>query len=168
MSSLLNRLATTWGDALRDVVLIVTSIMIAFALDAWWEDVGERRVQSEQIATLLSEFETARSTLNTLSDSIQNVSQSTIELLTMMGPEAAAPDSEKFFEMFGRSLNFGGATPNQTALVSVLATGNPKIMESDEPNGLLGTWPSLMEDLSSTWHISIEIEILTFRLHWLI
>jgi hypothetical protein len=147
MSTLLNRLAKTWGDAARDVVLIVASIMIAFALDAWWEDVGERRVQSEQIATLLSEFETARDTLNTLSVSIQSVSQATIELLTMMGPEAATPDSGKYFKLFGNSMNFGGDIPNQTALVSVLATGNPKIMESEVLIDLLGTWPSLMEDL---------------------
>jgi len=147
MSNLLSRYAKTWGDAARDVVLIVASIMIAFGLDAWWEDLGERRIQSAQIATLQSEFEVATNTLNSLSASIQNASQATTELLTMMGPEAAPLDSERFFNLFGISMNFGGDIPNQTALVSILATGNPKIVESDVLIDLLRSWPSLMKDL---------------------
>lgn len=143
----MNRLAKSWGDVTRDVVLIVASILIAFALDAWWDGLGERRAQSEQISTLLAEFETARNRITSLSGAIQDASQATNKLLTLMGPEAAAPDSEKFFNLLERSLNFGGAIPSQTALVSVLATGNPKIGESDSLIELLWNWPALMEDI---------------------
>ena len=59
MPSLLDRFATTWRDAGRDVVLIVVSIMIAFALDAWWDGLGERKAQREQVEALRSEFVTA-------------------------------------------------------------------------------------------------------------
>ena len=52
-----------------------------------------------------------------------------------------------FFKLFERSLNFGGATPNQTALVSILATGNPKIVENDSLIDLLRNWPASMEDI---------------------
>ena len=147
MSRLLERFGRTWGDAARDVALIVASILIAFALDAWWGDLQERRVQSEQIVTLLSEFKAARDTLTSLSGYLDVAAEATNELLTLMGPKAAGVDSEKLFTLLERSLNFGAAAPNHSALESVLTTSNPHIEASGSLVSLLGNWPGQMEDL---------------------
>jgi hypothetical protein len=40
VASLLARFAETWRDAIRDIVLIVLSIIIAFSVDTWWEGLG--------------------------------------------------------------------------------------------------------------------------------
>ncbi len=149
MSKLLERFGKTWGDATRDVFLIVVSILIAFALDAWWDDLKERRIQSDQIETLQSEFEAARDSLTSLSDYLDSTTEVTIELLSLMGPEVTEPDSERLFALLGQSLNFGGAAPNHTALVSVLAAGNQKIEENESLVALLGNWPTQMEDIDA-------------------
>jgi hypothetical protein len=151
MSKLLERIGKSWGDAARDVILIVGSILIAFALDAWWDGLKERRVQSEQITTLLSEFEAAKDSLTSLSDYLDDAAQATNELLTLMGPEATKPDSERLFALLQRTLNFGGGAPNHTALASVLAAGNPQIEESDSLVALLGNWPAYMEDIEGDY-----------------
>jgi hypothetical protein len=147
MSKLSERFGKTWGDAARDVFLIVVSILIAFALDAWWDELKERQVQSEQIETLRSEFEAARDSLTSLSGYLDNAAQATNELLTLMGPEVTESDSERLFELLERSLNFGGAAPNYTALASVLAVGNRQIETSESLVDLLGNWPAQMEDI---------------------
>jgi hypothetical protein len=151
MSKLLERFGKTWGDAARDVFLIVVSILIAFALDAWWDELKERQVQSEQIETLLSEFEAARDSLTSLSGHLDSAAQATNELLTLMGPEVTEPDSERLFELLERSLNFGGAAPNHTALASVLAAGNRQIEASESLGDLLGKWPAQMEDIDGDY-----------------
>lgn len=147
MSGLLERLGKTWGDAARDITLIVASILIAFSLDAWWDVLQERRVQSEQIVTLMSEFEAARDTLTSLSAYLGGAAEATNELLTLMGPDAPGADSEKLFTLLERTLNFGAAAPNYTALESVLRTSNPQIEARDSLVALLGKWPGQMEDL---------------------
>lgn len=147
MSRLLERIGKSWGDAARDVILIVVSILIAFSLDAWWDGLKERRVQSAQVATLLAEFETARDSLTALSGNLDSAAQATNELLKLMGPEATEPDSERFFALFLRSVNIGGAAPNHSALASVLAAGNPLIEESELLVAQLGNWPAQMEDI---------------------
>jgi uncharacterized membrane protein affecting hemolysin expression len=86
MPSFLERFAKRWRDARRDVVLIVVSILIAFTLDAWWDGLRERRAQSEQLATLWSEFITARRTLASVADAPERSGQATNDLLAMMGP----------------------------------------------------------------------------------
>ena len=149
MSRLLERFGKTWGDAARDVVLIVASILIAFGLDTWWDDLKERRVRSEQIVTLMSEFEVAKDTLTSLSGYLDDAAAATNELLTLMGPEAAGLESEKIFTLLERSLNFGAVAPNYTALESVLTTSNPQVETSDTLVALLGNWPGQMEDLEN-------------------
>lgn len=149
MSNVIERIGKSWGDAVRDVVLIVASILIAFALDAWWDELKERQAQSEQIDTLLSEFETARDTLASLSDYIKGTIQATNELPAMMGPQAKASNSETIFALLERSLNFGATIPDQTALATYLATGNSRIEVNASLLGMLETWPSLMQDLET-------------------
>ena len=34
-----------WRNGIRDVVLVVLSILIAFGLDAWWDHNGDRRAE---------------------------------------------------------------------------------------------------------------------------
>ena len=36
-STLIQRVGESWGSAFRDMVLIVSSILIAFSLEAWWD-----------------------------------------------------------------------------------------------------------------------------------
>ena len=160
MTSLLERFGRSWSEAARDVVLIVVSILIAFALDAWWDDQNERRVEVEQIATLLSEFRTARDSLRSLSENIERVSVATTRLLTLMGPEKSESDSELLFRLLGTSLNFGGAAPKQTALISVLANGNRLIESSNTLVDLLAGWPLEMEDIERDFsHLERNREI---------
>jgi hypothetical protein len=77
-----------------------------------------------------------------------------------MGPEASDSDSELLFELMGVSLNFGGAAPKHTALVSVLANGN-RLVESSRPLAdLLADWPPEMEDIERDFsHLERNREI---------
>ena len=148
MPSLLERFAKTWGDTGRDVVLIVGSILIAFGLDAWWDGLGERRAQSEQIASLRSEFITARRTLGSVAAGLELSGQATNGLLALMGPQAPSADPDTVVIMLQRSFNVGISVPSHTALDGVLAAGISQVMAKDSLVGMLERWPGLMEDLA--------------------
>ena len=148
MPNLLDRFAKTWRDAGRDVVLIVASIMIAFALDAWWDGLGERRAQSEQIATLRSEFVTARGSLVSQAEALDASGQATNDLLRLMGPQAPSPDPDTVLSLLQRSFNVGTSVPRQTALDRALASDNPLIMANDSLTRMLGSWSELMGELA--------------------
>lgn len=147
MPSFLDRIAKSWRDAARDVVLIVVSILIAFALDAWWEGRGERRMHDEQIATLKSEFVAARHRLASTAEGLERSAQATIDILAMMGPRAPSPDEDRLAMLLQHSLNFGIAAPSHTALDAALAFGNPKLTADETLAVMLNRWPEMMEDL---------------------
>ncbi len=53
----------------REMVVVVTSILIAFGLDAWWDSTIERRQEHDLLSSLLTEF---RSNEAQLADRISN------------------------------------------------------------------------------------------------
>lgn len=47
----------SWRNAVRDIILIVVSILIAFALGAWWNDQLDRQRERAHLETLLASGE---------------------------------------------------------------------------------------------------------------
>ncbi len=148
MPSLLERFAKRWRDAPRDVVLIVVSLLIAFALDAWWDKFNARGEQAEQIATLRAEFVTARSTLAYSAAYLDSSTQATVNLLELMGPRAPAPHPDTVLALLVRSFNFGVSVPSQAALDAVLAAGNPRVLDNPPLRRMLARWSALMDELA--------------------
>ena len=52
-----------WFATLSQALAIVASILVAFAIDAWWEERQEERWQTEQLVSLRDEFVTNREEL---------------------------------------------------------------------------------------------------------
>ena len=46
-----------WKSITVESVAIVVSILLAFAIDAWWEERQERRFEQEALVSLKSEYE---------------------------------------------------------------------------------------------------------------
>ena len=128
--------------------VIVGSILLAFGIDAAWDERGERRAQAEQIATLRSEFRTARGTLESDADALEEAGRATNELLALMGPLAPSPDRDEVLTLLIGSFNMGTAVPSHTVLDGVLASGNPRVMAGDPLGGMLGRWPEMMGALA--------------------
>ena len=51
-------------ETLREVLVVVASILIAFSLDAWWDGLIERRQLREQLDVVIAELEAGRGELN--------------------------------------------------------------------------------------------------------
>jgi hypothetical protein len=53
-----------WTDLGVEGVVIVASILLAFALDAWWDSRGQRQEETQVLENLRSEFQAAGSQLD--------------------------------------------------------------------------------------------------------
>jgi hypothetical protein len=79
---------------LREVVVLVAGILIAFALDAWWQRRGDARHERAHLRALASDFDRNIERLNELIALETRTADSSRRLLAL-GPEAvgAHPDS---------------------------------------------------------------------------
>ena len=141
MSSLLDRLGQSWGALVRDVFLIVLSILIAFGLDAWWSSRQERARVGEALASVLSELELNRIQLDSVlvrnRDSVASVRR-------MLARAAEGSDGASVELVTGVVFD-----PSTGALEALLMSGELGQVEPSELRNALAAWPGVLSELDA-------------------
>ena len=87
-----------WKRLSAEVVAIVGSILLAFAIDAWWQDVQDARRQERLVAALLLDFETTKSRLESNIEYADALLDRTNNFFAAIGAdEVVTNDSLRFF-----------------------------------------------------------------------
>ncbi len=149
LSQFLARFAESWRDATRDVVLIVVSIIIAFAVDAWWEELAEQRQEQDHLAALLAEFEVVRLGLDAQLSAVARSRGATEEILRLTGPSPSSVSADSLAGLINDSFNLGVFASAGGALQALLASGGLSLIQSDSLSALLAEWPRLRESIAA-------------------
>jgi hypothetical protein len=136
-----------WPGIFAEGTAIVVSILLAFAIDAWWDDRKQADEQRAQLQSLLGEFEQARGLLARQIGSLQRALDGTARVLDLMGPDAGAQQVSLAGDAMRQSLNIGVLLPQQGTLTHVLGTRSSGAVGSDRLWSLLQAWPTMMSDL---------------------
>jgi hypothetical protein len=127
---------------------IVISILLAFAIDAWWEERQEQADASVAISGLLGEFEENLRQLRLERDSHRASLQSTLALLNMMGPDPARlPELDDFAPLLLSCVTNANFLPRLGTLNSLIASGRLRLIEDPELRQLLTDWPAYAQDM---------------------
>lgn len=136
-----------WPSIFAEGIAIVLSILLAFTIDAWWEDRKEVDTQRTQLRSLLGEFKEARHRLVLQLGGLENSLLGTLEILELTGPDATDDVSANFRAALRESLNVGVSTPQQGTLRDVLASGAGIVSSDSDLWSKLQTWPTVMDEL---------------------
>ncbi len=90
-----------WKRLIVEAAAIVGSILLAFAIDAWWDERQERQEERQYLVTLKRDFEQTR---NSLEESLQvnrQASESVLELLEIVQePKNSVAETELVRHLF--------------------------------------------------------------------
>jgi hypothetical protein len=153
MSSILSRIGVAWRDAVRDIILIVVSILIAFALDAWWDDQLDRQRERAHLETLLAEFHANRDRLEGFLGQVNDSFDSTLQVLALMGPAPQEISPDVLTSLINESFDVGTFTPHGGAVEALLASGELSLIQNHELSAMLSQWPvasNLLHDLAES------------------
>lgn len=103
--------------------MIVVSILLAFAIDAWWD---QRRDEQDAIAQLSRVVAELRANIVILEDqdrSLNNSTASAKEFLALMGPEAEPVATQKFGSLVAGMFSQGTLTLSKSATHNFLSSG---------------------------------------------
>lgn len=139
---------------LYEGVVIVASILVAFALDAMWANSQEREVEQRLLKELLSEFRAAETRVDTSLEELRNVVEASGELLSHLGPEAPPVPAETLEGIVGRMMQLNTLEVPSSTLDSIIAGGQLSLIENDELRKRLLEWPALFDDVRENheWH----------------
>ena len=108
--------------------VIVASILIAFAVDASWENYQESRIEKRVLRELHDEFNSAKIRITVSLAEIESVIAASSELLEYLGPEASDLSNDAAEEIFNRITNLNTIEVPSSVLNSVIATGQFRLI----------------------------------------
>ena len=135
-----------WTRVLVEGVVVVGSILLAFAIDAWWEEARDRAAETELLAGLEAEFQEhleelgARSSLN---DSIAN----TLTTILRLGV-----GEEPWPESLGSIIGYGIVTsptwdPGAGVREALVTSGRLELISNSDLRVALSSWRSVVDEV---------------------
>lgn len=137
-----NSQSINWPRLFAEGAAIVISILLAFAVQAWWESVGEERQELEALIGLKEEFETNIETSMDAKSRLQLELGSTRGLTESTGPQTDDERKNSAVEFLSQLLNsFTALRYAEGTLSSLLNNQGLNIISNAELRRQLASWP---------------------------
>ena len=139
---------------MSQALAIVASILVAFAIDASWEERNEQRWQTEQLVALRDEFVANREELIDVVGRDRDIADNLQQLLTVLEANAVGDVVQVDARHVASLLAWRTSDVASGALDALLASGRLGEFEPPELRQRLAEWPSAVQNFQ-------EDEILT-------
>ena len=136
------------GRFVAEGLLIVFSILLAFGIEAWWSQRGERLAEVEALQGLRDDFVESLGRLASATSDHAEVRDASVRLLSITGPDADQPVSDLAMDTLVMALIAGPKVFPVTATYDALiASGRIQLLESAALRRDLARWSTAVVDL---------------------
>ena len=135
-----------WKRLIVEAVAIVGSILLAFAIDAWWNDRNESALERRLLNALFVEFEQNMQLLQQAREEYEQYYMNALQVLEFLDKGTANVDQAEFAESFSglllsRSIHLESGTYD-----ALLGSGDLSIIRDEELRSRLAAWPSYIRE----------------------
>jgi hypothetical protein len=128
--------------------VIIASILVAFAIDASWEQANERAQETALRGSLLVDFEGARADLDRVLAMHDSIISAADRLMQVSRPQAlAAADAETLIDAFGWLLAVPTFDPPTGTVEALLSSGRVDIIRDEALVREFTRWSAIVQDL---------------------
>jgi hypothetical protein len=146
------------GSSAREVALIVTGILIAFFLDAWWDERIEQRETRASLHAVQQDFLATRSELDTVIETNRLYAARVAELMSLeparlSGLDPAAAD------IYISLLPTGGITfdPVLGSVDALISGGQLHRLDNIPLRSAIASWRALLDEIGEDHEILIDM-----------
>lgn len=141
----------SWQRIGVEGAVIVASILLAFAIDAWWDEQGARDAEIEQLTRVAQEVRSNSERLEEKLRTIERAIEATEEFMSWMGPEPANVTPAVYHEHWHKFFSIGMFSLARAASQEYLATGIAGKARHQEIRSALAQWHSSADDLETQY-----------------
>lgn len=135
-----------WGRLLAESAAIVVSILLAFAIDAWWADRQERAEEARLLMALKVEFEeNARQLPRKIADHRRSADAAAALIDAFRPAIETAPVSVRQGDILFAS-DIGSFDPARGTFDAMMQSGGLRYIRNPEIRRALAEWPSKLND----------------------
>jgi hypothetical protein len=121
---------------------IIASILLAFAIDAWWEQRNEEQRNQAQLATISAEFVEVDQRLEDAQQKLVRMRESVSELLRHVGPDVPLESFDSLASLIDLSFRAAKIELPTGSLQALLASGELSSVADNDLKALLASWPA--------------------------
>lgn len=136
-----------WKRIGVEAAAIVASILLAFAIDAWWDARVELSRSKAQLRTLQIEFGEVEAHLQQYEVRLLNLRQAVSDLLSHIGPDTQLQSIDSLYILMDRSFRASRMELPTASLQALLASGELSDDSAENLNALLAAWPAQVSKL---------------------
>lgn len=140
-----------WKRITVEGATIVVSILLAFAIDAWWDERNQASANQEQLSRVAAEFRANTEELEEKLAQISGAIEATSEFMSWMGPEARDVPQEAFFTQWSKLYSIGYFTMDSAAADDFLAAGQVSSSQNQSIRDSIARWYTDAHHLESQY-----------------
>ena len=125
---------------MTESAVIIVSILLAFAIDAWWEERRERQAQVDRLLRVAAELEINQAQVIEKLEIIDDAILGTSEYLSWMGPEPQQVSLETFGQQWGKMIDIGMFTLVRRAVDDYLGAGDATRTDQEGVREAIMSW----------------------------
>ena len=145
---MINTKQIPWMRIITEGCVIVVSILLAFAIDAWWSERIEREQEREHLLAMRSEFQSSIEGLNGVYSSIQQHAKTIEELIIELKSVEHGQSILVSAERMG-SVNVWRTTDVSTStLTALMSSGNLNQLSNPALRSALAGFPAVLLDMT--------------------
>ena len=137
-------------DAIRDLIVVVVGILAALWLEAWWQDLADRREEQQILTGLSEEFRKNGEDLVARLENWERMMGLATSMHKLVGGPLNEETIARFRDAQARGLGAQGSVffdPRHGQLTSVINSGKLGLIRNAELRALIADWPALVADL---------------------
>lgn len=131
-----------WNRIFVEGVAIIASILIAFAIDAWWEDRQETESEIRNLVRVSAELEANSERIQSKLRTIEGSIEATSTLISWMGPQPMILEKEVLVEQWDTLYGIGFFSLQRSATREYLASGQTGMAKNLEVRQAISEWYS--------------------------
>lgn len=136
----------TWARILAEGAIIVVSILLAFWIDAWWQEQVEKRESAALVRGLQADFTASQQHLREWTAGNERVLRAVREFLMAVRKTPLNDELEVRLEWLVAAVSAPTFDPTDTSLRTAVATGQIELITDQELRNSLAVWRQQLED----------------------
>jgi len=143
--------------SVREVFLIVVGILIAFFLDAWWDDPQEQNRLHEALAAVRKDFLATQVELTTVLEANERYVREVSRLIRLEADDVTSLDDADAV-LLAQLLPTGGLTfdPVLGSVEALISGGQLHRIENVELGSAIAAWPARLDEIGEDQEILID------------
>ena len=139
-----------WKRIAIEAIAIVGSILLAFAIDAWWDGQKDRETEQELLVSLIQEFEGAATEFDIRWTEAEQRRIAATQLAALNDKTIVQVDPETLYRLWIQTYSPSISDPPEGTLTSAIATGRLSLIRNKLLKSQLTGWSGRLRNLHNT------------------